>query len=295
MRERRRGPTTARALRAALAVAAEHGLRCDEPVVIRDGTNILARLDPAPVVARLSMTLSLARGVCGVEREVSVARWLAAEGAPTVRPSRLLPPGPHERDGLLVSFWELLDHDGERPLDAREAGRRLRAVHEALAGYPDPLPAYHLDEIETLLDGLEPGGQVAARDLELLRAACEEARRTTVGVALRPLHGDAHLGNVLRTSGGPIWSDLENVCSGPVELDLAGLVHWSRVKPPAPDAEAALAAYGPYDAELLEAMVPIYALVVTAWTIVIARRRPGPATEVVAARLRWWRRRASAG
>ena len=35
------------------------------------------------------------------------------------------------------------------------------------------------------------------------------------------LHGDAHLGNVFITDAGPVWSDFEAVCRGPLEWDLA--------------------------------------------------------------------------
>ena len=38
-----------------------------------------------------------------------------------------------------------------------------------------------------------------------------------------PLHGDAHLGNVLMTDGGAVWADLEATCIGPVEWDVASL------------------------------------------------------------------------
>jgi aminoglycoside/choline kinase family phosphotransferase len=37
----------------------------------------------------------------------------------------------------------------------------------------------------------------------------------------RPLHGDAHTGNVLNTASGPQWLDFEDVWAGPVEWDLA--------------------------------------------------------------------------
>ena len=40
-------------------------------------------------------------------------------------------------------------------------------------------------------------------------------------VPLQPVHGDAWLGNVLRTPGGPVWTDFELLCLGPRELDLA--------------------------------------------------------------------------
>ena len=36
----------------------------------------------------------------------------------------------------------------------------------------------------------------------------------------RPLHGGCHMGNVLETSGGFLWTDFENVCMGPIEWDL---------------------------------------------------------------------------
>ena len=38
---------------------------------------------------------------------------------------------------------------------------------------------------------------------------------------VQPLHGDAHLGNVL---GGPLWNDWEDTCLGPVGWDAACLL-----------------------------------------------------------------------
>ena len=74
-------------------------------------------------------------------------------------------------------------------------------------------------------------------DATLHRAAAE-----LVPLALswprRPLHGDAHTGNVLMTPSGPLWTDFEDVCVGPVEWDLASMTI----------TEDALAAYpGPID------------------------------------------------
>ena len=42
------------AVAAAVAVAAEHGLRSDEPVVLRDNWHVLVHLRPLPLVARVS-------------------------------------------------------------------------------------------------------------------------------------------------------------------------------------------------------------------------------------------------
>jgi Ser/Thr protein kinase RdoA (MazF antagonist) len=46
----------------------------------------------------------------------------------------------------------------------------------------------------------------------------------------QPIHGDASLSNVLYTSGGVIWNDFEDVCSGPIAWDLAGLVDSARAR-----------------------------------------------------------------
>jgi hypothetical protein len=41
------------------------------------------------------------------------------------------------------------------------------------------------------------------------------------GGAEQPLHGEPHPGNVLATTHGPLFVDLETCCCGPVEFDLA--------------------------------------------------------------------------
>jgi hypothetical protein len=78
-----RTPLTSRALAAALAVAAKQGLRCDEPEILRDASNLLVLLRPAPVVARITTVTSTVRhGDAWLAREVAMASHLAAAGAP---------------------------------------------------------------------------------------------------------------------------------------------------------------------------------------------------------------------
>jgi Ser/Thr protein kinase RdoA (MazF antagonist) len=85
----------------------------------------------------------------------------------------------------------------------------------------------------------------------------------------RPIHGDSHFANVLWSPGGPLWSDLENACNGPVEYDLA-CITWRRRS----GTDAALAAYGEHDRELVERVTPLLALFLAAWTIVVVERVP---------------------
>jgi hypothetical protein len=65
------------AVAAAVAVAREQGLRVAEPIVIRDATNVLVHVAPAPVVARISLFFGAVRGAEHAQREVNVATFLA--------------------------------------------------------------------------------------------------------------------------------------------------------------------------------------------------------------------------
>src|SRR5262245_42470081 len=129
-----------RAVRAATIVAARHGLAGTDPVVLAHHSNALIHLAPAPVVARVAtVTADLRPGPDWLRREVEVAGYLSAQGAAVVAPSDELSPGPHEQDGLYLTFWRFMPAVGE--VDARAAGALLRDVHEALKGYRGDLPA----------------------------------------------------------------------------------------------------------------------------------------------------------
>ena len=253
------------AVEAAVAVAAAYGLRCDEPVVLSEAWHVLVHLRPAPVVARVT---SGAAGVdpADVERELTVARHALRSGAQVVRPTDLLPPGPHRRDGHTLVFWRYLGRSGQ--LDTAAAGRGLRRIHDSLADYEGDLPrGGRAAEVRAMLAPL-----AASDDAELL---CElAARELPEGQAL---HGDAHLFNCIQTAGGPVWHDLETACRGPREYDLAALVLDDRSQGSDPEARAAIAAYGPYDEDLLEQALSVYASWVAASFMVAVARRPAAA------------------
>lgn len=259
---------TARLLEAVTRVAAAHDLPTDDVLVVRDRTNVLVHLRPAPVVARISLTFARLRPPAWFARELEVASFLARAGAPVAPPADAVDPGPHEQGGIVITFWRHVDHDPAR-FDATAAGRSLRDLHVALERYESPLPAFdRLDEVGEVLARLEPSPAVSAEDLDALRRRRRQLRRPP-GLAARPLHGDAHLGNVLWSPDGPLWSDLENVCTGPVEYDLAALT-W-RDDPATPDV---LAAYGRFAADVVEQVTPLLALFLAAWTLVVVERDP---------------------
>jgi hypothetical protein len=258
-----------RAVRAAVGVAGDHGLACELPEVVADGSNVLVRLAPAPVLARVATTTAAVRprgGRDSLARDVELAGWLAAQGAAVVPPSDELPPGPHERDRLWLTFWRHVEVEPERP-SPDEAGAALRDLHEAMAGYPGDLPWLNtLAEVPRVLDRLAERGAVTPQDERRIRAALAEVEPQLTGEAL-PLHGDAHRNNLLRTRDGFRWTDFEDTCSGPLAWDLASM-SWRDAE----YGEAALAEYGATPG--LEPFIRARALQVCAWLPVFAERFP---------------------
>lgn len=260
--------STAQALTAVRQAAKDRGLPVDDPRILRDATNVLVHLAPAPVVARVPLTFTRLRPRTWFEQELGLAVFLAAAGAPVVPPSDEVDPEPVERGGLLVTFWKHVDHDPAR-FDPEAAGRSLRALHRALAAYEEPLPSFdRLDEIDRLLRLLRPSPIASADDLSALRRAWQRLEPPPPG-GRRPLHGDSHFNNVLSTPRGPLWTDLENACEGPVEYDVACLL-WRD----APGTNRAVAAYGRYDREVAARVEPFLSLFLAVWTIAVVERVP---------------------
>ncbi len=306
----------------AVMTARELGLTVTHPVVLRDRSNLLVHLRPAPVVARVATATAMARpGGQGIVRELAVAGALAAAGAPVVAPSALLPPGPHRRDGWTLSFWEWVEPRSE-PLDAAAAGARLRTCHEALADLgaegiaamgralgaaADGAPADGaelvvwgaLREAEELVAGLGDEHGLDPADVELLRetGAREVARATSLDLPLQPVHGDAHLRNLLASPAGPLWIDWEDSFIGPRGWDLA--CFYATLPPfdtqDPTHAAQAYRGYGePLHVDLLRALVGARRFQMLAWGAAWARDRDPAEREWFADRMAALRARRAA-
>jgi hypothetical protein len=222
----------AQARHAACEVACAHGLPVESAELVSFASNVILRLQPINVVARVSGGAALVRSNTeGPKHEVEVCGFLADAGAPMVAPSKLLDPGPHEFDGLSVTFWEGLT-SRELPLPEMAALDSLRRCCAALSSCPTALPymrGYHETRHvfhglwqNNRLDSIDPGKVV--RRLAVIDEALE-----AIGGALSPrnvpLHGDAHLGNVIVTEQSSgltcLWLDWDDVCVGPIEWDYA--------------------------------------------------------------------------
>jgi phosphotransferase family enzyme len=251
-------------------------------VPIAAGSNVLVHLKPAPVVARVMTGTAVLHDDVEqwLSREVAVGAFLAERTDLVVAPSDILPPGPYEQDGLWMTLWKFVAHDAQAPQpEPRELGRSLRELHAALADFPGDLaPLSEIrDWLERLLAELRPSPALTRQDIGWLRFKLDALTPAVFESSLpaQALHGDASIGNLLRTESGLVWNDLEDVCAGPVAWDICGLVTSARARgQSAAFIEELLAAYGDPGVEDLEAFLEAHALYEVVWQAFEGRRRP---------------------
>jgi aminoglycoside phosphotransferase (APT) family kinase protein len=273
-----------RALAAARAVAAEQGVACEGAEVLSAGSNVLVHLRPSPVVARVMTGTVVLHDdpERWLRREVAVTEFLAPTGL-AVRPSPLVAPGPIERDGLWMTFVELVEGRGHHERlgsgdNAERFGRALRELHDALAPYDGDLAGF-ADlgrDFERLRRALRPSAGLRAERIDSLGERLAALRETLFATSLpvQALHGDASIGNLLRTPGGLLWNDFEDTFRGPVEWDVSGYLislEWRG----ADDAfvDRALDAYGGLDREELAPFTAGHQLYDEIWSAYDAQRR----------------------
>lgn len=237
---------------AALAAARELGLPVGDPHVIDGAANLFVHLRPAPVLARVTRVVD--RGPEALEAELAFALRAAERGAPVVPPA-------DDRVHGNVTFWRYVEHRRVGPGDGPAVGHALRELHDAMRDADLELVRF---------DRLDEAAGVAARldhpDRQLMLDAIAVARERLAALTLeeRPIHGDAHMLNVLITEDGPLWADLENVCRGPVEYDLA-CSQWRTRVHNRDGAASILGGYGAHDAALVDELMPVLAAFLVPW------------------------------
>jgi|GEM_PF-526492 len=133
-----------------------------------------------------------------------------------------------------------------RRTTATELAAALRRLHAL--NPPATLPRWDpLDDVERRIDdaeGLAPADRVFLRDMtDRLRAALADVTYELPPVLL---HGDAHLGNLLRAADGrAVLCDFDSSCVGPAEWDLVPVaVGRIRFRYPAEQQRELAAGYG---------------------------------------------------
>lgn len=222
-------PETQRPIEAARQTAISHGISPDRVEVLQNGNTVVLRLTET-LVARVVADLDGPRqGGEWFSREIAVAEHLARAGAPVIPVHPDIPPAPHECDGYTLNFWQYVERIPQDP-DAVSIGSTLYQCHNLLRSFGDPLPELAiLHESRNLLGTLEQRGLFPHSTLALLREALSSTIQSLSTCNMQPLHGDAHLGNLMNTAQGLLWTDWEDTFSGPVEWDLASIIWNARL------------------------------------------------------------------
>jgi hypothetical protein len=209
-----------RAVVAAMATASALGLTVDDAVVLHDSNRIAVRLLPCDVLARVADRAHEAAAF-----EVELATRLAETRSPVGALEPRVPPRVHERDGFTITLWtyyEPVSPRGVAPAAYADALERLHAGLRSL-GIATPHFTDRVAEARRLVENPDLTPALGDADREMLRNLLRDLTRTIAdrGAAEQPLHGEPHPGNLLNTSIGPLFIDLETCCRGPVEFDLA--------------------------------------------------------------------------
>jgi hypothetical protein len=206
------------AIRAAVTVGAEHGYLADTPVLLQDTNHTVLWLRPHEVVAKVGTRLGSAERL---RHEHAVATALARAASPVLI-ARPLGEAVEPATGFMVTLWERLASSLPSEGGALTA---LLDLHRALARYDGPLPSFK-DGVARARSTLEDDRAMALlepRRRTRLRRAFDEltARLDRKTWSDRVLHGEPHDGNRIHTLDGIRFIDLEAVCRGPLEWDLA--------------------------------------------------------------------------
>jgi len=182
-------------------------------VLLRHGENAVYRLVHHPVVARI------ARHADAPRTEVAVAAWLARSDLPAVR----LCDGPDQLlviDGRVITWWDLIVESPENPT-FEDLASVLRRLHDLPPPSTASLPPF--DPMPRVLGRLAvAGANVADSDHEWLTARHAELRTAYESLSFvleeGPIHGDAHLGNLMRREDGTVvHRSLEGCQACPLE------------------------------------------------------------------------------
>jgi hypothetical protein len=285
-------PNLSLPIRACSEISTDYGITPDRCEILQNGSTLVLRLTDT-LVARVVTDLDGPRqGADWFAREIAVAEYLARHGAPVIPVHPDLPPGPYEHLGYTLNFWQYVTRvDGEA--DPEVIGKTLYECHALLRSFDGPLPELAiLTESLALLDTLEERELFPAETLRLLRDRLVSSLDALRGFPLQPLHGDAHMGNLMNTTLGLLWTDWEDTFLGPVEWDLASIIWNARIlDEDHATADAILDAYrkagGPIDPTALHHSLIARAAVMSAWYPVLYPDASPERQEKLRKRLKW--------
>lgn len=212
-------PELTRAIAAATSIAASLGLPVSDATVLHNSNKLALRLTPCDVFARIAPV-----GQEVAAFEVELGQRLIEVGSPVCPLEPRAEPVVYTRDGFVVTLWTYFEPVTPRfsPAEYAEALERLHAGMRKV-DVPSPRFTDRITEAEDVVADPDRSPELADADREFLSGRLAGLRRSIEGrgAAEQLLHGEPHPGNVLSTTAGPLFIDLETCCRGPVEFDLA--------------------------------------------------------------------------
>lgn len=207
--------------RAAVETAMAHGIKPDRCVVLQDSSTLVLRLTETLVARVVQDTSGPRQGTGWFARENAIAAHLTRQGAPVIPLHPDLPPGPHEHLGYPLNFWQFVTRVEAEPVP-REIGRTLQQCHAVMRTFAEPLP-----KLAIITESME-----ILRERPLFPAATQQMLLDHLAASMevlgqfphQPLHGDAHMGNLMNTTIGLLWTDWEDTFAGPLEWDVASII-----------------------------------------------------------------------
>jgi hypothetical protein len=209
-----------RAVAAATSIASALDLPVDEAIVLHHSNKLAVRLVPCDVLARVAHI-----GQEVAQFEVELAQLLVETESPVAVLDPRVEPRPYERDGFVVTLWTYYEPVPPRELSPANYAKALERLHAGMRSLDVTSPHFtdRITSAQRLVMSHDRTPELVDADRELLVNTLRSRRRAISD--RRPveqlLHGEPHPGNVLSTSRGLLFIDLETCCRGPIEFDLA--------------------------------------------------------------------------
>jgi hypothetical protein len=203
------------------------GLLNVSPEVLSDAGNLIVRLSPYPLVARIAKLFdgdspTFWKNV--LFQELKVAEHLIKHKVPVITFSTLLHPGPHKVGSTWMTLWEYVPLTTLPAIEGEKAIDMLNEMTRALYSYKRPLQT--LGAWKNVVQGAEYLDKRNEKDerIQCLLEEYENINKVIKNVDLFPAHGDAHPNNLIPSPSGWKWIDFEDVSLMPKFWDFASFI-----------------------------------------------------------------------
>jgi hypothetical protein len=236
------GRFTEERMRSALsAIADSLGIDTRDAKTLHMANNAVFALPHAGLVFRITRSNKLHNRI---RKGAHLGRWFAEVDAPTIRLASY-PDQPLAYEDLLATIWDYIPPSPITP-DADDLGRVLWEFHSLPSPTID-LPLW--DPVGTARKRISDAEALDPADRKTLLNWCDRLEPEVDALVAASqgtlVHGDAHVGNLLRRPDGRVvLCDFDSTCLGPSGVDLAAVAAAEIWFGPSGEHERLAASYG---------------------------------------------------